>query len=129
MLRPNHGNLEHWSRQGVLLINTTLTVRAGAADSHRRAGWRCFTDEVVRALGERSEPAVFMLWGAPARKRKPLIREQHLFIESSYPSPKSAHRSGLAYVSSLGSKPFSRANEFLESRGREPIKWELPPLA
>lgn len=126
--RPHHGNLEHWARQGVLLLNTTLTVRAGVADSHRRWGWRHFTDEVVRALGERSEPTVFMLWGAAARKRKALIREQHLIIESSHPSPKSAHRSSPAYSSFLGSKPFSRANEFLESRGRGQVEWELPDL-
>lgn len=126
--RPNHGNLEHWARQGVLLLNTTLTVRAGAADSHRRAGWRHFTDEVVHALGERSEPTVFMLWGAAARKRKVLIREQHLIIESSHPSPKSAHRSSSAYDSFFGSRPFSRANEFLESQGRGQAEWELPDL-
>ena len=127
--RPNHGNLEHWAHQGVLLLNTTLTVRAGAADSHRGAGWTYFTDEVVRALGERPEPTVFMLWGVPARKRKALIREQHLVIESSHPSPKSAHRSSPAYRSFLGSKPFTRANEFLESRGRGQVEWELPDLS
>lgn len=105
-----------------------LTVRASAIKSHARLGWWRFTNEVVRAVGERPEPAVFMLWGAPARKRARLVHDHHLIIESSHPSPKSAHRSGPGYDSFFGSRPFSRANEFLVSRGRSPIDWELPSL-
>lgn len=126
---PDHGNLQHWADQGVLLLNTILTVRAGVRNSHAGLGWWRFTHEVVRALGERPEHTVFMLWGAPARKRKKLIADHHHLIESSHPSPLSVLRSGKKYRSFSGSKPFSRANEFLTSKDRSPVDWELPPLA
>lgn len=120
---PQHGNLEHWSRQGVLLLNTTLTVRARARKSHGHAEWWRFTHEVVRSLGTRPEPTVFMLWGAPARKRKRLIDAHHCVIESSHPSPLSASRGNPSF---FGSRPFSKANEFLREHDRDPIDWQIP---
>lgn len=118
---PNHGNLEHWARQGVLLLNTVLTVRAGAAHSHRDRGWERFTDHVIATLNARSEPLVFLLWGRPARAKKAMIdTRRHHVIESPHPSPLSAHRGF------FGSRPFSRANEFLQSHGYDPIDWMLP---
>ena len=118
--RPRYGNLDAWARQGVLLLNTTLTVRAGAAASHQGKGWETFTDEVIRAVNERPERVVFILWGAAARKKKVLIdTSKHVVIESAHPSPLSA--SGGFF----GSKPFSRANAALVEAGREPVDWRL----
>lgn len=120
---PNHGNLEHWARQGVLLLNAVLTVRAHAAGSHAGKGWEVFTDEVIRTVNTKPERVVFILWGAYARKKRPLIdTSRHVIIESAHPSPLSA-RNGF-----FGSKPFSRANAALSEAGRTPIDWAVPPL-
>ena len=120
---PDHGSLEAWARQGVLLLNATLTVRAHSAGSHQKKGWETFTDEVIRAVDAKPETVVFILWGAYARKKKTLIdTDRHVIIESPHPSPLSAHRGF------FGSRPFSRANEALVAAGREPVDWTIPPL-
>jgi len=120
---PGHGNLEHWATQGVLLLNAVLTVRAHAAGSHAGKGWEVFTDEVIRTVSAKPERVVFILWGAYARKKRPLIdTSRHVIIESAHPSPLSA-RNGF-----FGSRPFSRANAALEEAGRTPIDWAVPPL-
>jgi len=117
---PNHGNLEPWARQGVLLLNTTLTVRAGQAASHQKHGWEVFTDRVIEVVSAKDDPVVFILWGNSARKKRSLINTaRHTIIESAHPSPLSA-RNGF-----FGSKPFSRANEALVAGGRSPVEWEL----
>jgi uracil-DNA glycosylase len=121
---PNHGCLEHWARQGVLLLNTVLTVRRGQANSHRGKGWEQFTDRVIQLLNEREKPVVFILWGKNAQAKKAMIdATRHLIIESAHPSPYSAH------AGFFGSRPFSRANEFLRRIGETPIDWEIPPIA
>jgi uracil-DNA glycosylase len=120
---PRHGSLVHWARQGVLLLNTTLTVRAHTAGSHQGKGWETFTDAVISSVAAKSERVVFVLWGASARKKRSLVLAgggDHVIIESAHPSPLSAHN---GY---LGSRPFSRANEALAAGGREPIDWQLP---
>ncbi len=118
---PRHGNLEAWARQGVLLLNTTLTVRAGQAASHQGKGWELFTDEVLRAVNEKPHRVVFILWGTSARRKRALINlHRHTVIESAHPSPLSAHNGF------YGSRPFSRTNEALEAAGLEPIDWSLP---
>lgn len=118
---PTHGNLESWARQGVLLLNTTLTVRAGAAASHQGKGWELFTDEVLRTVNGKQQRVVFLLWGAAARKKKSLIDlSRHVVLESAHPSPLSAHNGF------FGSRPFSRANAALVEAGLEPIDWSLP---
>jgi uracil-DNA glycosylase len=118
---PDHGCLDHWARQGVLLLNATLTVRRSAAASHQGKGWEMFTDEVLKAVNEKEERVVFILWGASARKKKPLIdTSRHVVIESPHPSPLSAS-SGF-----FGSRPFSRTNQALVEAGREPIDWAIP---
>ena len=117
---PDHGCLEHWARQGVLLLNATLTVRRANAASHQRKGWETFTDEVLKAVNEKEDRVVFILWGASARKKKALVdTSRHVVIESPHPSPLSAS-SGF-----FGSHPFSRANAALVEAGREPIDWSL----
>ena len=121
---PRHGNLEHWARQGVLLLNAVLTVRAHTAGSHAGKGWETFTDEVIRAVNSKHERVVFILWGAYARKKKPLIdTTRHVIIESAHPSPLSA-RNGF-----FASRPFSRANAALEEAGRAPIDWAIPDVS
>ncbi|MDY7100168.1 MAG: uracil-DNA glycosylase [Actinomycetota bacterium] len=116
-----HGCLEHWARQGVLLLNAVLTVRAHQAASHRNKGWETFTDEVIKALGSKDERVVFILWGGFARKKKALIdTSRHVVIESPHPSPLSADRGF------FGSRPFSRTNEALVAAGLDPIDWRLP---
>lgn len=118
---PGHGNLEHWATSGVLLLNTTLTVRAGQATSHQGKGWETFTDQVIRVVNDKTDPVVFILWGASARKKKALIdTSRHAIVESAHPSPLSAHNGFFA------SKPFSAANDALIARGRQPIDWRLP---
>jgi uracil-DNA glycosylase len=117
---PDHGNLEAWARQGVLLLNTSLTVRAGQAGSHSGKGWEHFTDEVIRAVDAKPDPVVFILWGGHARKKKALIDTQrHAVIESAHPSPLSAHNGF------FGSRPFSATNDALVAAGRTPIDWRL----
>lgn len=119
---PGHGCLEGWARQGVLLLNATLTVRAGQAASHQGKGWETFTDAVIGAVNAKPERVVFLLWGASARKKKALVdTSRHVVIESPHPSPLSAHNGF------FGSRPFSRANAALEAVGRSPIDWRLPP--
>jgi uracil-DNA glycosylase len=118
---PNHGSLAHWAQQGVLLLNTTLTVRGGQAASHHGKGWETFTDEVLAAVNAKPERVVFILWGANARKKKALIDlRRHVVIESAHPSPLSAHNGF------FGSRPFSRANAALIAAGRQPIDWAIP---
>lgn len=115
---PNHGELTSWAKQGVLLLNATLTVREGQANSHKDIGWAIFTDEVIKKLDLNDKPIVFILWGANARsKKKYITNKNHLVIESAHPSPLSA------YNGFFGSKPFSRANEFLIKNGSSPIDW------
>ena len=120
---PDNGCLEPWARQGVLLLNTVLTVQAHNANSHQGKGWEIFTDRIISILNEREKPMVFILWGAPARRKKAMITNKaHLIIESPHPSPLSAYRGF------FGSRPFSRANEFLKATGQEPINWQLPNI-
>jgi uracil-DNA glycosylase len=117
---PTHGNLEKWARQGVLLLNTTLTVRGGQAASHQGHGWETFTDQVIRCVADKDERVVFILWGSHARRKKALIdTNRHTIIESAHPSPLSAHNGF------FGSKPFSRTNEALVASGLAPIDWDL----
>ncbi|MHB1137858.1 MAG: uracil-DNA glycosylase [Microthrixaceae bacterium] len=118
---PNHGCLDAWADQGVLLLNATLTVRAHQAASHQGKGWETFTDQVIRAVDDKDERVVFMLWGASARRKAALVdTSRHVVIESPHPSPLSAHRGF------LGSRPFSRANAALVEAGREPVDWRIP---
>ncbi|MCA0983092.1 uracil-DNA glycosylase [Halobacillus yeomjeoni] len=118
---PDHGHLVSWAEQGVLLLNNVLTVRAHEAHSHQGLGWEKFTDKVIELLNQRKVPVVFILWGRHAQKKGSAIdRSRHKVITSPHPSPLSAHRGF------FGSRPFSKANEFLESIGEEPVNWELP---
>lgn len=117
---PANGNLQRWADNGVLLLNTTLTVRAGVAASHQNHGWERFTDEVIRVVDQQTAHTVFILWGASARRKVSLIdRSRHTILQSAHPSPLSAHRGF------FGSRPFSRANEALRAAGREPVDWSL----
>lgn len=119
---PGHGCLEAWARQGVLLLNATLTVRGGAAASHQGRGWERFTDQVIRAVNAKQTPVVFVLWGASARRKRELIDTgRHTIIESAHPSPLSA-ANGF-----FGSRPFSRVNAALEAAGQTPVDWRLSP--
>ena len=118
---PSHGNLVTWAKQGVLLLNATLTVRAHEANSHAGIGWQIFTDRVISLLNESPSPIAFLLWGANARRKKELItNRKHFIIESAHPSPLSAYRGF------FGSRPFSKINQFLERNGRAPIDWHIP---
>ncbi|MFD1328040.1 uracil-DNA glycosylase [Mycoplana ramosa] len=118
---PRHGFLEQWARQGVLLLNSVLTVEMGRAASHQGQGWERFTDAVIRVVNDSEKPVVFMLWGAYAQKKAAFVDPQrHLVLRAPHPSPLSAH-SGF-----LGCRHFSKANAFLESRRRQPIDWRLP---
>ncbi|WCT54551.1 uracil-DNA glycosylase [Paenibacillus kyungheensis] len=120
---PNHGSLVQWGKEGVLLLNTALTVRESKPASHRGKGWEQFTDAVIHALNDRSEPMVFLLWGNHAAEKESFIdQERHLIIRSAHPSPFAA-RKGF-----FGSKPFSRTNEFLEQHGERPIDWHIPNI-
>ncbi len=119
---PNNGYLEKWAREGVLLLNTSLTVRGGEANSHRKVGWEIFTDRIIEELNHRDDPVVFILWGNNAIKKEKLIDKRHKIIKSVHPSPLSASRGF------LGSKPFSKTNEFLESIGKNPIDWQIEDI-
>nr|WP_187768045.1 uracil-DNA glycosylase [Paenibacillus sp. PL91]MBC9199755.1 uracil-DNA glycosylase [Paenibacillus sp. PL91] len=121
---PDHGSLISWAQQGVLLLNTVLTVEEGKPNSHQGLGWERFTDSIITAMNERDKPVVFMLWGKHAESKAVHIdREKHHIISSPHPSPFAA-RKGF-----FGSKPFSRANAFLEAIGSEPIDWTIPMLS
>lgn len=118
--KPEHGTLTKWADQGVMMLNTVLTVRQGEAHSHRGKGWETFTDEVIRKLSARTEPVIFVLWGRPAQLKKGLIDlERHDVIEAPHPSPLSASRGF------FGSKPFSKVNSLLQQRGEPPIDFCL----
>ena len=120
---PNNGCLEPWARQGVLLLNAVLTVRAHAAHSHRGHGWETFTDKIIRLLNDHERPLAFILWGNPARRKKNMITNpRHFIVESAHPSPLSADRGF------FGSRPFSRVNQFLKSIGETPINWQIPNI-
>jgi uracil-DNA glycosylase len=125
-LQPQrNGNLEHWAKQGVLLLNSVLTVEMGRAASHRDRGWERFTDRIIREVNSKTEPVVFMLWGSYAQKKAAFVdTSKHLVLKAAHPSPLSAH-SGF-----FGCRHFSKANAFLGSHGLEPIDWALPePVA
>jgi uracil-DNA glycosylase len=118
---PNHGNLKTWAEQGVLLLNSVLTVEAGRAASHQGKGWEKFTDEIIRLVNDQPHPVVFVLWGSYAQKKAAFVDQaKHLVLKSVHPSPLSAHNGF------FGSKPFSQANAFLVSKGRGEIDWRLP---
>jgi uracil-DNA glycosylase len=120
---PNNGYLVHWAKQGVLLLNTVLTVREGEANSHKDLGWERFTDAVIEKLNERDKPIVFILWGSHAQKKGAFVdREKHLVLKSVHPSPLSSHRGF------FGSRPFSSTNAFLESHNMDPIDWTIPNI-
>ena len=117
---PNNGYLVKWAKQGVLLLNTVLTVRAHQANSHRGIGWEEFTDAAIRALNDQDRPIVFILWGRPAQSKKAMLNNpRHLILEAPHPSPLSASRGF------FGSRPFSQANAFLEKNGLQPIDWQI----
>ncbi|MFL6736582.1 MAG: uracil-DNA glycosylase [Sphingomonas sp.] len=119
--QARHGFLEHWANQGVLLLNSVLTVEMGRAASHRERGWERFTDRIIQEVNTRPVPVVFMLWGSYAQKKASFVdTSRHLVLKAAHPSPLSAH-SGF-----LGCRHFSKANAFLESRGLSPIDWALP---
>lgn len=120
---PSHGYLTKWAEQGVLMLNTVLTVRAHQANSHRGIGWEEFTDAAIEALNKEDRPMVFILWGRPAQmKKRMLTNPNHLILEAPHPSPLSAYRGF------FGSKPFSQTNRFLEEHGLEPIDWQIEEL-
>ena len=119
---PDHGELTHWAKQGVLLLNTVLTVRAGEANSHQKKGWELFTDAIIESIAKREKPVVFLLWGKPAQSKRPIIERfnnDHVIFEAPHPSPLSAHRGF------FGSKPYSKTNEALVTLGQTPIDWCL----
>ncbi|WP_407272318.1 uracil-DNA glycosylase [Radiobacillus sp. PE A8.2] len=117
---PNHGNLYSWAEQGVLLLNTVLTVRRGHPASHKNLGWQQFTDQIISSLNKRDQPIVFLLWGRHAQQKAMLIdADKHKIITAAHPSPFSAHRGF------FGSKPFSRTNAFLQQLGETPINWRI----
>lgn len=117
---PAHGNLESWAKQGIMLLNTCLTVRDSQPNSHQKIGWNTFTDNAIKVLNDRINPIVFILWGANAKSKKPLIsNERHLILESVHPSPLSAHNGF------FGSKPFSKTNQFLIDNNIKPIDWKI----
>ena len=117
---PNNGYLEKWARQGVMMLNTVLTVRAHQANSHRGIGWEEFTDSAIRVIAEQDRPIVFLLWGRPAQAKKSMIyNPKHLVLEAPHPSPLSAYRGF------FGSRPFSKTNDFLTANNLTPIDWQI----
>lgn len=117
---PNNGYLKKWADQGVMLLNTVLTVRAHQANSHRGIGWEEFTNAAIKILNEQDRPIVFLLWGRPAQTKKEMLtNSKHLILEAPHPSPLSAYRGF------FGSRPFSKTNEFLEKNGMQPIDWQI----
>lgn len=120
---PNHGYLTKWAEQGVLMLNTVLTVRAHQANSHHGIGWEEFTDAAIRAVNAQDRPIVYILWGRPAQAKKAMLNNpKHLILEAPHPSPLSAYRGF------FGSKPFSQTNEFLKANGVEPIDWQIESI-
>ena len=120
---PNNGYLKKWADQGVLLLNTVLTVQAHRAGSHRGIGWEEFTDAAIRVLNDIDRPMVFILWGRPAQMKKPMLTNpNHLILEAPHPSPLSAYRGF------FGSRPFSQTNRFLEEHGIAPIDWQIEDI-
>lgn len=120
---PNNGYLEKWAKEGVLLLNTSLTVRGGEANSHRKIGWEIFTDHLIGLLNVRIEPVIFILWGNNARGKKKIINtDRHYIIESVHPSPLAASRGF------FGSKPFSKTNNILKKLGESPIDWQIEDI-
>ncbi len=118
---PQHGNLSQWAKQGVLLLNTVLTVEEGQANAHKNKGWEIFTDKVIMQISEQLTGVVFLLWGKPAQQKIKLIdTSKHDILTSSHPSPLSAHRGF------LGCRHFSQANDLLIENGRQPINWQVP---
>lgn len=121
--RPRHGFLEHWAQQGVLLLNSVLTVEMAKAASHQGKGWERFTDAVIRLVNAKEEPVVFLLWGAYAQKKAAFVdTSKHLVLKAAHPSPLSVHNGF------LGCRHFSKCNAFLESKGLPPIDWSLPEV-
>ena len=117
---PNNGYLKKWADQGVLLLNTVLTVRAHQANSHQGKGWEMFTDAVIQAVNEQDRPIVYLLWGRPAQTKIPMLTNpKHLVLTAPHPSPLSAYRGF------FGCKHFSQTNKFLQSHGMEPIDWQI----
>ena len=120
---PNNGYLKKWTDQGVLLLNTSLTVREADANSHSKIGWEIFTNKIIELLNEREDPVVFILWGNNAKSKEELItNDRHFIIKSFHPSPLSASRGF------FGSKPFSKTNKILKSIGKEPIDWQIKDI-
>lgn len=120
---PNNGSLEPWAKEGVLLLNSTLTVVKDTPKSHSNKGWEIFTDEVIKIINKKTTPVVFILWGSDARSKKSLITNKiHYIIESPHPSPLSAYRGF------FGSKPFSKANNFLIKNNIKPVNWEIKDI-
>lgn len=116
---PKHANLTAWAKQGILMLNVVLTVREGQSNSHKNKGWENFTDEIIRLVSQKDEPVVFVLWGAHAQKKIPLIdQEKHKIVQGAHPSP-------LA-TGFLGSRPFSKINQYLLEAGQEEIDWNIP---
>lgn len=120
---PNNGYLVKWAEQGVLMLNTVLTVRAHVANSHRGIGWETFTDAAIRVLNEQNRPIVYILWGRPAQMKKSMLtNKNHLILEAPHPSPLSVHRGF------FGSRPFSKTNDYLRSKGIKPIDWQIEDI-
>ncbi len=120
---PNNGYLIKWAKQGVLMLNTVLTVRANQANSHRGKGWEEFTDTVIKAVNKQDRPIVFILWGSPARKKKAMLNNpKHLILEAPHPSPLSSYRGFFS------SKHFSKTNNFLKKHGLSPIDWQIEDI-
>ena len=119
---PKSGNLTKWANEGVLLLNTVLSVESGKAGSHQNKGWESFTDKIIEVLNKREKPIIFVLWGNYAKSKKKLIGNNHIILEAAHPSPLSAYRGF------FGSKPFSQTNRFLEEHGVEPIDWQIDEI-